>query len=115
MAGPRDSKGRFVPGLSGNPAGTGSGRPPIAKSLSELIRRAGEEADPDGSGKTRNQLVAEGIWLMALKGENEKIRLAATREILDRTEGRAPVRVDISTDGASLIKAYPAELLEKLA
>lgn len=109
----RDANGRFLKGSCGNPnPKPGPGRPPIAKSLSELIRKAGEEEA--AGGKTRNQALAEGLWLMALQGETEKSRLAATREILDRTEGRAPVKVDISNSDGSLIKGYPAELLETL-
>lgn len=109
----RDASGRFLKGQSGNPnPQPGPGRPPIAKSLSELIRRTGEQEE---NGKTRNELLSEGLWQMALQGESEKIKLAAIREILDRTEGRAPVKVDITTDGASLVKGYPSELLENLA
>jgi len=109
----RDANGRFLKGKSGNPnPQPGPGRPPLSKSLSEMIRRHGlEEHVP---GKTRNEALAEGLWLMALSGESEKAKLAATREILDRTEGKSPVRIDVTTDGNSLIKGYPADLLERL-
>ena len=113
MSGTRDNQGRFIKGQSGNPKGHGGGRPPIARSLSEAIRALGLE-DYE-SGKPRNQALALGLWTMALKGETEKIKLAATREILDRTEGKPPVKVEVSGDGTSLVKGYPTELMEKLS
>lgn len=110
MQGERDQRGRFVKGASGNPKG--GGRPPVARSLSEAIRALGlEEYEP---GKVRNDALARGLWDMALTGQTEKIKLAATREILDRTEGRPPQKIDVTTDGASLVKGYPAELLDKV-
>jgi hypothetical protein len=104
----RDQRGRFVKGTSGNPKG--GGRPPVARSLSEAIRALGlEEYEP---GKPRNYALAAGLWNMALKGESDKIKLAATREILDRTEGRPIQAVDV-TSGGELIKAYPDSMMAR--
>ncbi len=105
----RDQRGRFVKGASGNPAG--GGRPPIARSLSEAIRALGLQNFE--AGKTRNDALAAGMWDLALKGETEKIKLAAMREILDRTEGRPAQKVDITSNGQT-VKAYPAEDWERL-
>ena len=110
----RDSQGRFVKGTSGNPNRTpGPGRPKIGRSLSEAIRARGHEIDQD-SGETGFVRLSAGLWDIALHHEDADVRLRATREIADRTEGRPPQKVDITTDGDSLIKGYPQALVDKV-
>ncbi len=112
MQEPRDKQGRFVKGTSGNPQG--GGRPSIAKSLSEAIRARGLEVFDKNTGELRNDRFATALWDLALTHTDPHVQLKAMSEILNRTEGRPPVKVDITTDGSSLIKGYPVELLEPL-
>lgn len=69
----RNEQGRFEKGRSGNP----SGRPAVVKTIQELARAHGPRAI---------QAIAE----LATGSQDEKIRLAAWRELLDRGYGRAP-------------------------
>lgn len=70
-------KGRFLPGQSGNP----KGRPPGLA----LIRAAFLEAAPRAK---------EIILELAEHATDERVRLMAAKEILDRAIGKAPIRDD---------------------
>ncbi|MEX2214009.1 MAG: DUF5681 domain-containing protein [Phycisphaeraceae bacterium] len=73
----RNTRGRWTPGVSGNPAG----RPP-GKRRSALLRDMA--GDPHKGGITRGAALACLIWAKALAGDRYCIGL-----IFDRVEGRA--------------------------
>ena len=60
----------------------GRGRPPAGRSLTELLRVALAEKLPDG--RTNNRAIADALVTRARNGD-----IAAIREVLDRTEGKA--------------------------
>ena len=60
----------------------GRGRPPAGRSLSEMLRVALAEKLPDG--RTNLRAVADALVARARNGD-----IAAIRELLDRTEGKA--------------------------
>jgi hypothetical protein len=66
----RDQAGRFVPGASGNPGG----RP---KGIAALARQHTDKAI---------QVLVEGM-----ESPDERVKIAAAKEILDRGYGKAPV------------------------
>lgn len=59
-------------------------------------------------------LLAREMWLDALTNPDPNVRLKNRKEILDRAEGRPAQKVDITTDGGSLVKGYPEQLVDKL-
>lgn len=89
----RDAKGRLLPGQTANP----SGQP---KAFAE-VRKLLEKAVPGALDK-----------LIELVGhEDPKVALAASRDILDRTLGKAKESVEVKTSGNVLL----AELLAEIA
>lgn len=73
----RDERGRWLPGVSGNP----SGRPKGLRGLAEEIRRS----TADGL-----ELVATFLSIVRDPNQPAALRCAAARELLDRAFGRAP-------------------------
>ena len=108
----RASDGKFLKGHPGNK--NARGRPPVSRSLSDAIRTRGHEIEDPATGETRFDRLAVGLWDIALNHEDADVRLRATKEIADRTEGRPAQKVDITTDGNSLIKGYPQALVDKV-
>lgn len=82
--GGRDDLGRFVPGQSGNPGGR-------SKSLTAIRQLAREHAE------TALQKLVE-----LLESNNERVRLDAIRELLDRGFGRPQQAIDLSFLDADL-------------
>lgn len=69
---------KFEKGKSGNP----KGRKPLGKTLTEVLRRYGKTA-PEGSDMTRNELLANELWQLALAGD-----ITAIKYIYDRVDGK---------------------------
>jgi hypothetical protein len=91
----REANGRFAKGASGNPAG----RPPSKKFLSESLREwLGAPSDEDPAA-TNSDILAAAAGKAALLGS-----IPAIEFIADRTEGRAPSKLDLTyrNDDATL-------------
>ena len=89
---PRDERGRFPKGVSGNPEGRPPGR---GRSLSQLKRAYVNEADPDDpEGRTRGGVLLEQLYFKGRGGD-----VSAIRELLDRVDGkpRQPVTLTLDT------------------
>ena len=83
--GNRDDKGRFVPGVSGNP----NGRPKDEDSPTYWLGRFLSRVDPKSKeGRRRIEDIAIMLAVAANKGESWAIK-----EIFDRLDGKAPQTV----------------------
>jgi hypothetical protein len=87
----RDTKGRFQPGVSGNPAG--GGRPKGSVSITKHLREALEAQDE----KQAKQL-AQAIILQAAKGNG-----AAMKAVLDRIDGPVVQKIEAEIEDVSLL------------
>lgn len=83
-------KHAWKPGQSGNPAGRP--RDTITPHLREIAR----EQAPGKDGRTYGRMVAEMLFAEALAGGKNSVQ--ATKEILDRLEGRPRQAVDVTVD-----------------
>lgn len=83
---------QFPPGNNANPAGRPKGRP-----VEAMLRRriAGESA----SGEPIAEVLAATLLKLAADLDNPKVALAAIREILDRTEGKARQAIEVTGEG----------------
>lgn len=66
----RDASGRFVPGVTGNPGGRPKGIAAIARQHTDK---------------------AVDVLVAAMDSGDERVKIAAAKEILDRGYGKAPV------------------------
>lgn len=83
----RDGKGRFVKGVSGNPAG----RPKT--SVAALWRKLNAEVDPDDSaGRTRAEVLYERLYRLSEKDPR------AVALIVERTDGKARQSISLNVD-----------------
>jgi hypothetical protein len=90
----RDDKGRFVPGVSGNP----KGRPVNEESPTYWLRKFLDEVDPSSKdGRKRIEEIAILLAVQAKKGE-----AWAMKEIFDRLDGRARESVDVTSGGEQI-------------
>ena len=80
----------FPKGRSGNPGGRPKGR-----SLTAILRAELDAPVAPGSNVTKAEAIAEKLVSLALAGD-----LAAIREVLDRTEGKAVARQETGDVGA---------------
>lgn len=97
-----DNLVKWKPGQSGNP----KGRPPLGKSIPDMLRRFGEWQCPDSLVKKMQTLfpdakeltVQEAVYLRvyteALQGESWAVQFIA-----DRTEGKVPQGIVGDNDG----------------
>lgn len=90
---PRDDRGRWTPGHSGNPGGQRA-HPPLAAAIRARLDEMGDD------GLTRGQRIACILVSMAEGGD-----LRAIREVLDRAEGK-PVQA-VSVDANERIVLQP--------
>ncbi len=93
----RDSKGRYLPGVSGNPAGRGSAPSLVAALRAEL----GERED---GGRPAMRAIAARLVEMALAGD-----IRAIREVLDRVDGKAVQSLSLSAEGPYELKPITFE------
>jgi hypothetical protein len=97
----RQPNGRFVPGTTGNP----SGRPKI---------------DPDmRSALEAGSLAAEQRLVELVKSEDERLALSASMALLDRTLGKAPASIEVTSasaeaDWARIQEAWASLTVEHL-
>lgn len=89
----RDDAGRFLPGVSGNPAGRGNAPSLVAALRAELGER-------ERGGRPALQAIAARLVDMALDGD-----IRAIREVLDRMDGK-PMQA-LSVDAATPIVLNP--------
>ena len=90
MAKPRNSKGQFTKGKSGNP----KGRPKNRVSIPDILRLIGEEPAAAKSDKTKLEVVMRRVYQFAHEGKPWAVQFIA-----DRTEGKAVERVQIGNAG----------------
>ena len=83
----------FPPGVSGNP----SGRPKMNPEVKAILKAA----SPD----------AARALVELLDSENEKIKLLAAQDILDRTQGKAIQMQDVHIGGHMDVRTQIKELL----
>jgi hypothetical protein len=88
---------RFQKGVSGNP----SGRQKLTK-LTDALREQFAEINPNAPEETIAEAIARALIREALSGN-----VAAIREAFDRSEGRAPVTLDVGNkDGEPLLITF---------
>ena len=75
------------------------GRPKVGKTLTEVLRRYGNES-PDGSDMARKELLARELWEIALAGD-----ITAIKYIYDRVDGKPTESVEHSGPDGDSIKA----------
>lgn len=100
----RDEKGRFLPGVSGNPFGVNAGRPKGSGMMAEIERQLALEA-PDG--RTWQERIVERLIRMADAGDTRACELILKRVAPERLalEGDLPLLVfrDLTGLGAALM------------
>lgn len=80
QAGNRDEKGRFIPGMSGNPKGR-----PKRKTLSETLMELIDQPCPnDANGKTWREVIILATLSHGIRGNAPLLK-----EIWDRIDGKA--------------------------
>jgi hypothetical protein len=106
MAGKRED-GTFAPGhklgnrFSKGVSGNRNGRPKLTK-LTDALRQQIAETNPDASEETVAEQIARALIREAISGN-----VQAFREIADRTEGRAPVTLDVGNkDGEPMLITF---------
>jgi hypothetical protein len=81
---------RFPKGVSGNPGG----RPKIPDEVKKLFEQRGLDA-------------VKGLFDLAANAENEKVRLEAIQEVLNRWLGKVPLTLEDDINGGSEIPRRP--------
>lgn len=88
---------RFKKGESGNP----KGRPKLTK-LTDALREQLAETNPDAPEETIAEQIARALISEAKLGN-----IAAIREVFDRSEGRAPLTLDVGNkDGEPMLITF---------
>jgi hypothetical protein len=88
---------QFPPGVSGNP----QGRPKLTK-LTEALRQQLTETNPDAPEETIAEQIARALISEAKLGN-----IAAIREVFDRSEGKAPLTLDVGNkDGEPMVITF---------
>jgi hypothetical protein len=81
---------RFKPGETGNPNGR-----PKRTALTDSLRAQLQEEMPNADGKTIADALARKLLSLALGGDLQAISL-----VFDRTEGKAPISLDVTAHTA---------------
>lgn len=97
----RDEKGRWLPGVAPNPGGR-----PKSRHVTEELKARLESGDAEVIG---SQLIE-----MAKDKSDKWLALAATKEVVDRTEGKAMTRAIVGHTVDPNALARLNELAEKL-
>jgi hypothetical protein len=88
---------RFEKGTSGNE----KGRPKLTR-LTAALREQLAEVMPGASEQTIAEQIAETLIRLAISGD-----IAAIREVFDRSEGKAPLTLDVGNkDGEPLLITF---------
>ncbi len=88
---------QFPPGVSGNP----QGRPKLTK-LTDALREQLAEINPDAPEETIAEQIARALISEAKLGN-----IAAIREVFDRSEGKAPINLDVGgKDGEPMLITF---------
>lgn len=82
---PRDKKGRFRKGFSGNPGGGPTGPKTMTTKLRQLLR----EPDPNNPGMSRGDRLIQMAYVHAAKGNFQFFK-----EIFERNDGKVPDKVE---------------------
>jgi hypothetical protein len=105
--GEQTADGKFAPGnkignrFSKGESGNSAGRPRLTK-LTDALRQQIADINPDASEETVAEQIARALIREAVSGN-----VQAFREIADRTEGRAPVTLDVgSKDGEPMLITF---------
>ena len=85
----------YQKGNPGNPKGRGKGNKRVSTILKQLLSQSAGK-DHDGNPLTHLQKICGGLIRSAQDSVAASDRLAATREIFDRTEGRAKQTLETS-------------------
>ncbi len=102
----RTAGGRFPPGQSGNP----KGRPPVGKSLAEVVRRIGEEPLTVGGQQwTRLEAVIRRLYQDAIAGKERSAEL-----LFDRGFGRAVQPIADWREEAEKAGLRPGDVFEEM-
>jgi hypothetical protein len=100
----------FKRGQSGNPGGTRKGTPKISTALAKLLAMSLEDFDKFKPVNVAEELALE-LVNQAQSGK-PAVTLAAIKEITDRTEGRAPMRVIV--DGTDELERLVIRVRERV-
>lgn len=111
MPNPNGHPETLKPFQKGNTAAVGKGRPK-GTSISRLLKELRDECEllgkPLPQGRTAAELLAQKMYVKAIKGQ-----YSFAREILDRTEGKVPLRL-ADADGESIALGGDLDALGKI-
>lgn len=93
----RDDKGRFLPGVSGNPNGKPKGARHMSTLLEEAIRKVAED-----TGTSEDQAIVRALIEKAKAGD-----IRAITEVWDRLEGKPKQQTDITSGGDKIVFVTP--------
>ena len=101
----RDEQGRFIPGVSGNQ----DGRPPMTEEQ-RIIKKATKELIAEYKEKLTQALprIEPVLVDKAISGD-----MQAIKEINDRTMGKAPQSMDLTTGGDKITPIYGGGSIQK--
>lgn len=96
----RDDKGRFVPGVSGNPAGKPKGVRHMTSLLEDAIRKVAED-----NGTPEDVQIVKSVIQKAKEGD-----MRAIEHIWDRLEGKPQQSIEHTGDfSISVIDSYDGD------
>ena len=103
----RDEKGRFIKGVSGNPAG----KPPGSLSIiAEIKKQLDEIAEEDPQKRKKLELLVRKIILKAINDGDT----AMIRDIIDRVHGKPAQSIDMNVNSMDDLRKEYFEKLNEL-